>query len=184
MGLSGGGFLVVSEELVSQAKQVQYLKDLNVPPVEPLRPIECKNPCFSTDYCNLRKGVCERMTDMRMLRATPAPIAKAEPAAPVAKTAPVAKGKQGKAAAVKGLTASNITSNSLLLTWSAIPGQDGPYSITYRKQNTRVWRNLAEKLSVRTFSVTGLTPQTNYHFRVEAAGRFSTIQAQTSEPSE
>jgi len=185
MGLSGGGFLVVSEELVTKANEEQFLKDRNVAPIQPLRPLDCKTPCPASGYCNLRTGTCEPMVEMRMLEASspaivtsvPAPVAKPPSAAgKVAGKAPQAK---GKAAAVKSLATSNITKNSLVLTWSAVPGQDGPYALTYRKADAKVWRTLADNLAVRTFSVTGLTAQTDYQFRVGTAGKFSTINAQT-----
>jgi len=195
MGLSGGGYFVVSEDLIALANQQQYLKDRNVPLNQPLTPRDCKTPCPSSAFCNLRTGQCEEVSQMRMLMATTAPMAQSQnnnqPASSTATTtsttttSTTATGKRpGKAkakagAAVKGLAASNIASTSLLLTWNAILGQDGPYSVSYRVTGTTTWQPLANNLSSRSFNATGLTPQTNYDFRVQAAGKSSIVSAQT-----
>lgn len=62
------------------------------------------------------------------------------------------------------LTASSITAASANLNWNAVPGATN-YKVSYRKVGTTIWTDLISVTN--TISVSGLTPSTNYQFKVK-----------------
>ena len=82
---------------------------------------------------------------------------------------------------VGGLTATNVTDNSLTLNWSDTINSGATYTI-YNMADTSV---VAANVSATTYSVTGLTPNTSYSFGVEVncsatdMARIMTVSART-----
>lgn len=63
-----------------------------------------------------------------------------------------------------GLSASNVTNTSAVLTWSAFAGATA-YTIQYREQGTVSWTT--QSSSATTFSLSGLIANTTYEFAVQ-----------------
>ncbi|MBH5338382.1 glycoside hydrolase family 18 protein [Streptomyces pactum] len=80
-----------------------------------------------------------------------------------------------------GLTAGTVTSSSVALSWSPVPGATG---YTVYRDGTKV-----STVTGTSTTVTGLTPSTAYSFQVTAvndageSGRSATVTATTAEPS-
>ncbi|MFC5409890.1 putative Ig domain-containing protein [Larkinella bovis] len=84
-----------------------------------------------------------------------------------------------------GLTAANITQNSLQLTWNPATDNVGVAGYDVFRDGTKITNTL---VSATTFAVTGLTPNTSYSFYVVArdaalntSGNSNTITAKTLE---
>ena len=83
-----------------------------------------------------------------------------------------------------GVTASNITSNSATISWSAVPGAEG-YLVQFRKLGTTRWRTKqALRTSVR---LKNLFPSTSYEYQVATlcpgeTSPYSAVQVFTTNP--
>ena len=83
-----------------------------------------------------------------------------------------------------GMTASNITSNSAMISWSAVPGAEG-YLVQFRKLGTTRWRTKqALRTSVR---LKNLFPSTSYEYQVATlcpgeTSPYSAVQVFTTNP--
>jgi hypothetical protein len=64
-----------------------------------------------------------------------------------------------------GLAASDITTNSAILSWSEISGES--YYVKYRETNAAEWTYLTEPLAVPSVTLEGLTSLTAYEFQVK-----------------
>ncbi len=62
-----------------------------------------------------------------------------------------------------GLTATELTSNSVTLTWTSDADN---WNVQYKKATDTEWTDVAGNLSVTTCTITGLTPATAYQARV------------------
>jgi hypothetical protein len=80
---------------------------------------------------------------------------------------------------VTALSASNPTTNSISLTWSA-PGSGGSvssYTVQYRASGATTWSVFASGLAATTETVTGLAAGTSYDFQVYAMNSAGSGQA-------
>ena len=64
-----------------------------------------------------------------------------------------------------GLTSSSIFSTSVTLSWESLPA--AKYTLQYRKASASTW-NTVNNIIPASYTVTGLTPTTNYKFRVRS----------------
>ncbi|MDW8157637.1 MAG: fibronectin type III domain-containing protein [Bacteroidia bacterium] len=65
-----------------------------------------------------------------------------------------------------GLTSSSITSTSASLSWNAVSGVIS-YDLEYKPSNSSTWTSVTG-LTTNSYNLTGLTPGTNYDWRVSA----------------
>jgi hypothetical protein len=90
-----------------------------------------------------------------------------------------------------GLNATNITSNSATINWSALPGAV-TYDVDYYSNNSSAWINAATGITSTSFNLSGLSPLVTYFCRVRAncssasssyrQGQFTTLQTPPPPP--
>lgn len=68
-------------------------------------------------------------------------------------------------AAVNGLAASAVTSNSATLTWAPVSGSSNTYNVKYKPASSSTWTTVTSTTTSK--AITGLTPGTSYHFQVQ-----------------
>jgi hypothetical protein len=66
-----------------------------------------------------------------------------------------------------GLSATNITTNSATLTWSAVPGSLS-YDVSYKPTTFCCWTNAAIGINSTSFNLSGLTKLISYDWKVRA----------------
>jgi len=72
----------------------------------------------------------------------------------------------GTSAVPSGLTATNITFNSVQLNWPAVTGNF--YTVEYKETGTTSWINAATAISAGSVSINNLNPATSYDWRLSA----------------
>lgn len=80
------------------------------------------------------------------------------------------------------LSASSVTSNSAVLSWSAVSGATG-YNLEYEVAGSGSWQTLSS--TANTFTLTGLSAATTYNYRVQAicdtvSSAYSTVASFTT----
>ena len=65
-----------------------------------------------------------------------------------------------------GLTASNITASSATVSWTTVTGVIG-YNLQWKTNAATAWTTVSN-LTTPTYSLTGLTPNTTYNFKVQS----------------
>lgn len=96
LGLSGGGYFVVTEEHIPQDQEKAYLTDHGIPIYESTIATSCDEECGEREACNVRTGKCEEVIQLAQVSLQPRSARKAMYQASVAVSSS-GEGDQSKA---------------------------------------------------------------------------------------
>jgi len=207
LGLSGGGYFVVTEDDVPVAEEQAYLEANGIPVQESTIPKECAEACAEDQACNLRTGTCETVAAMQtvqlMARSTrmtmrsasaysmgsPAEVSVSAAGSTTsgATTKVVATGSKSP---VRFLKPFNRKANAITLIWVAPKTegagcQDVSYTVQHRLKGASEWATSTVESEFAVLE--GLSPSSVYQFRVtpmlqgESLGPAKQIKARTTD---
>jgi hypothetical protein len=184
LGLSGGGYFVVTEDEV--VDEQAYLKAHGIPVLESTIPKECSEECDSAagEACNLRTGTCEPVQQLQQLTLAP----RSDRTAAYSSNAVLNQPSSSSIVSVtpvddnfkvRFLKVYKRLRRAIQVTWVAPAASDQmdcdslAYLVEYKPLTSTEWESM--KVQDEFAIISGLMPSTRYNIKVTATTPDSTV---------